>query len=73
MRIFFAWLEKLGEKALDGEAAAITHAVAHFLRHESGHRRPADEARGQEDRALAQFGAHIRPWTGKPRPAIRTS
>jgi 3-dehydroquinate synthase len=51
---FFAWLEKLGEKALEGDAPAITHAVAHSCAMKAAI--VARDERETGDRALLNLG-----------------
>jgi 3-dehydroquinate synthase len=51
---FFAWLEKLGKKALDGDTPAITHAVAHSCAMKAAI--VARDEREMGDRALLNLG-----------------
>jgi 3-dehydroquinate synthase len=51
---FFAWLERYGAKALAGEAAAITHAVAHSCAMKAAI--VARDERETGDRALLNLG-----------------
>jgi 3-dehydroquinate synthase len=51
---FFSWLEKLGEKALNGDGPAITHAVAHSCAMKAAI--VARDERETGDRALLNLG-----------------